>query len=78
MTPAIKREMRQRSAVESAIGHIKNGHRMDRNYLAGPQGNAINAILAVAGLQLPAYLQLAEASPVPHCQRDPAALIQRK
>ena len=49
MTPAIKREMRQRSAVESAIGHIKNGHRMDRNYLAGPQGDAINAILAAAG-----------------------------
>jgi len=46
MTPAIKREMRRRSAVEPVIGHIKNGHRMDRNYLAGPQGNAI---LAAAG-----------------------------
>jgi len=49
MTPAIKREMRRRSAVEPVIGHIKNGHRMDRNYLAGPQGNAINAVLAAAG-----------------------------
>ena len=49
MTPAIKREMRRRSAVEPVIGHIKNGHRMNRNYLAGPQGDAINAILATAG-----------------------------
>jgi IS5 family transposase len=49
MTPAIKREMRRRSAVEPVIGHIKNGHRMDRNYLAGPQGDAINAVLAATG-----------------------------
>ena len=49
MTPAIKREMRRRSAVEPVIGHIKNGHRMDRNYLAGPQGDAINAVLAAVG-----------------------------
>lgn len=49
MTPAVKREMRRRSAVEPVIGHIKNGHRMGRNYLAGTQGDAINAILAAAG-----------------------------
>lgn len=49
VTPAIKREMRRRSAVEPVIGHIKNEHRMDRNYLAGRQGDAINALLAAAG-----------------------------
>ena len=49
MTPAIKREMRRRAAVEPLIGHIKNEHRMQRNYLAGIQGDAINAILAAAG-----------------------------
>ena len=49
MTPAIKREMRRRSAVEPVIGHIKNGHRMDRNYLAGSQGDAINAVLSATG-----------------------------
>ncbi|BAB52356.1 transposase [Mesorhizobium japonicum MAFF 303099] len=31
------------------IGHIKNEHRMSRNYLAHTQGDAINAILAAAG-----------------------------
>lgn len=49
MTPAIKHELRRRSAVEPVSGHIKNGHRKNRNYLAGPQGDAINAILATAG-----------------------------
>ena len=49
VTPAIKREMRRRAAAEPVIGHIKNEHRMDRNYLAGTQGDAINAILAAAG-----------------------------
>ncbi|UCI18312.1 IS5 family transposase [Mesorhizobium sp. B2-1-8] len=49
VTPAIKRQMRRRSAVEPVIGHIKAEHRMGRNYLAGEQGDAINAILAAAG-----------------------------
>ncbi len=49
MTPAIKREMRRRAAIEPVIGHIKIEHRMGRNYLAGTQGDAINAVLAAAG-----------------------------
>jgi IS5 family transposase len=49
MTPAIKREMRRRAAIEPVIGHIKNEHRMGRNFLAHEQGDAINAVLAAAG-----------------------------
>ena len=49
MTPAIKREMRRRAAVEPVIGHTKNEHRMDRNYLAHSSGDAINAVLAAMG-----------------------------
>ena len=49
VTPAIKRIMKRRAAVEPVIGHLKNGHRMDRNYLAHRQGDAINPILAAAG-----------------------------
>lgn len=49
VTPAIKRQMRRRSAVEPVIGHIKAEHRMGRNYLAGTPGDAINTILAAAG-----------------------------
>jgi len=49
VTPAIKRELRRRAAIEPVIGHIKNEHRMGRNYLAGTVGDAINAILAAVG-----------------------------
>lgn len=49
MTPAIKRQMKRRAAVEPVIGHLKNGHRMNRNYLAHTLGDAINPILAAAG-----------------------------
>ena len=49
VTPAIKRQMRRRSAIEPVIGHIKAEHRMRRNYLAGDHGDAVNAIMAAAG-----------------------------
>ncbi|OHV81791.1 IS5 family transposase [Ensifer sp. LCM 4579] len=49
VTPAIKREMRRRSAIEPVIGHLKAEHRMGRNYLAHQQGDAINPVLAAAG-----------------------------
>ena len=49
MTPAIKREMRRRAAIEPVIGHIKMEHRMGRNYLAHAQGDAVNAVLAAVG-----------------------------
>ena len=49
VTPQIKRQMKRRAAVEPVIGHLKNGHRMNRNYLAHKQGDAINPILAATG-----------------------------
>jgi transposase, IS5 family len=49
VTPQIKREMRRRSAIEPVIGHIKNEHRMDRNYLHHRHGDANNAVLAATG-----------------------------
>jgi transposase, IS5 family len=49
LTPQIKREMRRRAAIEPVIGHLKEDHRMDRNYLAHGQGDAANATLAAAG-----------------------------
>ncbi|MBT1517020.1 IS5 family transposase [Bradyrhizobium sp. SRL28] len=49
VTPAIKREMKRRAAVEPVIGHTKEEHRLGRNYLAGRHGDANNTILAAAG-----------------------------
>lgn len=49
VTKAIKRELRRRAAVEPVIGHMKNEHRMDRNYLRHSIGDANNAVLAAVG-----------------------------
>jgi IS5 family transposase len=35
--------------VEPVIGHLKEDHRMGRNYLVGCAGDAANAVLAAAG-----------------------------
>lgn len=47
-----RRRRRRRSAVEPKIGHLKSDHRMDRCFLAGLMGDAINAVLAAAGSNL--------------------------
>ncbi len=49
VTPAIKREMKRRSAIEPVIGHLKDQHRMGRNYLAGTHGDAANTVMAAVG-----------------------------
>lgn len=49
VTDKIKRELRRRSAVEPVIGHLKSGHRLDRNHLKGRTGDATNALLAAVG-----------------------------
>ena len=42
LTKAIKRALRRRSAIEPVIGHLKNEHRMGRNFLKGHQGDRTN------------------------------------
>lgn len=49
VTQQIRRLMRRRAAVEPVIGHVKNEHRMGRNYLNGSKGDATNAVLAAVG-----------------------------
>lgn len=49
VTAVIRRELRRRAAIEPVIGHLKAQHRMGRNHLAGPTGDAANAILAAVG-----------------------------
>ena len=52
LTPTIKRELKRRSAVEPVIGHMKTDGHLGRCFLKGPQGDAINAILAAVGHNL--------------------------
>jgi len=49
---AERRRRRRRSAIEPKIGHLKSDHRMDRCFLAGLHGDAINAVLAAAGANM--------------------------
>jgi len=47
-----RKRRRRRSAIEPKIGHLKSDHRMDRCFLKGLEGDAINAVLAAAGSNL--------------------------
>jgi len=49
LTPQMKRDLIRRSAIEATIGHLKTDGRLDRNFLKGHAGDAINALLAAAG-----------------------------
>ena len=49
VTDQIKRTFKRRAAIEPVIGHLKDDHRMGRNYFAHSSGDAINAVLAAAG-----------------------------
>jgi IS5 family transposase len=45
----VKKQLKQRSAIEPVIEHLKSGHRLSRNYLSGVFGDNINVMLAAAG-----------------------------
>jgi len=49
VTDAIRRQFKRRAGIEPVIGHTKEDHRMDRNFLAHREGDATNAVLAAAG-----------------------------
>ena len=52
LTPTMKRELKQRSAIEATIGHMKTDGRLDRNFLLGHDGDAANALLVAAAHNL--------------------------
>ena len=50
--PAIKKAIHRQSAVEPAIGHMKNDGRLRQNWLKGSLGDALHAVLCGAGHNL--------------------------
>lgn len=52
VTAAIKRAIHRRSAIEPAIGHMKNEGKLRRNWLKGTLGDALHAVLCGAGHNL--------------------------
>ena len=52
VTPTIKKAIHRRSAIEPAIGHMKNDGRLRRNWLKGCLGDALHTVLCGAGHNL--------------------------
>lgn len=48
----IRKQFRARAGIEPIIGHLKQDHRMGRNYLLDEQGDIVNTLLAAAGFNL--------------------------
>lgn len=51
-----RRRFRTQAGIEPVIGHVKHDHRMERNYLKGNIGDAINTMLAVAAFNIKKFL----------------------
>jgi IS5 family transposase len=54
----LRKLLRRRSAIEPVIGHLKQDHRMGRNYLMGAEGDRINAMLVGCGFNLRKLLRV--------------------
>ena len=51
-TKAQRHWLKRRAAIEPTIGHLKSGHRLNRDYLKGVEGNQANVLSAAAGYNL--------------------------
>lgn len=58
LDPILKKFLRNRSAIEPSIGHLKHDNRMGRNYLRGTEGDRINAMLSGCGWNLRKLLRI--------------------
>jgi transposase, IS5 family len=52
-----KKRFRRRASVEPVIGHLKNDHRMRRNYLKGKRGDRQNLYLACAAFNFAKFIR---------------------
>ena len=53
-----QKDMRRRSGIEPVIGHLKQDHRVGRNYLKGLKGDQINILLAAAAYNFKRFIRL--------------------
>lgn len=47
-----RKQFRARAGIEPVIGHLKQDHRMNRNYLSGYLGDTMNVLLAATGFNM--------------------------
>lgn len=67
VTRGLKAMIQRRSAVEPTIGHMKSDGKLDRNWLKGALGDALNAVLCGAGHNLRLIINKLKAD----CQSNP-------
>ncbi|MEA3353098.1 MAG: transposase [Campylobacterota bacterium] len=53
-----KEKFKRRAAIEPIIGHLKQDHRMARNYLKGFIGDQINLLLAATAFNLKKWMRI--------------------
>ena len=58
----MKRFLKRRSSIEPVIGHMKQEHRLGRNYLGGIEGDKFNPILAASAFNMQKLLRSFAAS----------------
>lgn len=67
-TPYEKKKMRsgfrRRAAIEPKIGHLKQDHRLGRNFYKGIKGDNINVMLAAAGMNFKRMINKWKANPL--------------
>lgn len=61
LKPHLKKELRRRSAIEPVIGHMKQEHRLGRNFLHDKAGDRFNAKMAAVGFNFTRLLRWLEA-----------------
>ena len=49
LDPHVQAELKRRSAIEPVIGHLKDDHGMERNYLKGRNGDRFNVKMSAVG-----------------------------
>ncbi len=59
-----RKYFRSRAGIEPIIGHLKQDHRMNRNYLLDELGDKTNTLLAAAGFNLRKMLQRLKAEAI--------------
>jgi IS5 family transposase len=52
MTAPVKKALKRRQSIEPVIGHVKQDHGMNRNYLKGAMGDALHAVLCSCGYNI--------------------------
>ena len=53
----MKKFLKRRSSIEPVIGHMKQEHRLGRNYLGGINGDRFNPILAASAFNMQKLLR---------------------